>query len=107
MLVFEPDWIQHGNDKNSKTPIYSIHVHPNGKWLASGGQDYKIKIWNLDPFHNQDAELDESVPKLLSTLVSHNGAVLCVRWSATGLLASGSDDTKIVIWNIDSLLALI
>ncbi|KAI9345999.1 WD40-repeat-containing domain protein, partial [Zopfochytrium polystomum] len=71
--------------------------------LATGGQDGKIKLWNTLPILDEDAESDATVPKLLSTLVLHTGAVLCVRWSCADgrLLASGSDDNKIVIWSQD------
>jgi protein HIRA/HIR1 len=57
----------------------------------------------MAPIRNDQLEKDEAVPKLLSTLVLHDGAVLCVRWSPDGqLLASGSDDTKVVIWQYDA-----
>ncbi|KAI8909178.1 WD40-repeat-containing domain protein [Gorgonomyces haynaldii] len=102
MLIFKPEWVNHSTEKNKATPIYSIHVHPNGEYLATGGQDSKIKIWNTASLLDQQKELDEAVPKLVSTLVLHNGAVLSVRWSIDGeFLATGSDDTKVVIWTVD------
>jgi protein HIRA/HIR1 len=67
-----------------------------------------IKIWNTLPIFDEQAEQDPSIPKCLSTLQFHagifkiligKGAVLCVRWSNNGqFLASGADDTKVVIW---------
>ncbi|KAJ1548116.1 HIR complex subunit, partial [Cladochytrium tenue] len=74
-----------------------------GPRIATGGQDGRIRLWNSLPILDPDAEMDESVPRLLSILAIHTGAVLCVRWSSIDgrLLASGSDDSKIVIWDKD------
>ncbi|KAJ3317765.1 HIR complex subunit [Boothiomyces sp. JEL0866] len=103
MRIYTPDWVTHSNKSKRSTPIYSIHAHPLENKLATAGQDFNIKIWNLDAILDSTIEADESIPKLLSTLSLHDGAVLCVRWSPNGqLLASGSDDTKIVIWSLDN-----
>lgn len=101
MIVSTPDWVKHSNDKHKSTPIYSLHVHPSSTYLVTGGQDFKIKVWSMLPLLDQAAE--DSSPKLMSTLVMHTGAVLAVRWSPDGeMLASGSDDTKIIIWAPDA-----
>ncbi|KAI8894110.1 WD40-repeat-containing domain protein [Globomyces pollinis-pini] len=101
MKIFIPTWIKHSTEK-SNTPVYSVHVHPTEDKLATGGQDFTIKIWNTKPVMNEKDQLDDQVQQLLSTLNLHDGAVLCVRWSPDGVyLASGSDDTKIVVWTLD------
>ncbi|KZT51632.1 WD40 repeat-like protein [Calocera cornea HHB12733] len=42
------------------------------------------------------------MPRTLCTLTMHVGPVLCVRWSYSGrLLASGSDDGLVMIWDLD------
>ncbi|KAJ3162793.1 HIR complex subunit [Geranomyces michiganensis] len=103
MFIFSPPWIAHKNDKGHPTPIYSLAVHPLGKRLATGGQDSKIKLWNLDPVYEDKLEDDNNTPKLLATLAAHSGSVLCVRWSNDDgiYLASGADDFKIVLWKQD------
>ncbi|KAJ3331686.1 HIR complex subunit [Blyttiomyces sp. JEL0837] len=102
-FILSPDWITHLGDKGRKTPIYSIHVQPipEGR-LATGGQDGKVKLWNVKPILDNAVEQTEE-PRLLATLSSHSGAVLCVRWSNGNarFLASGSDDFKVVIWDQD------
>ena len=98
MHLIIPSWVGHFNEKSKKCPIYSICAHPTLDKLATGGQDCKIKIWNTLPIQDKQVELDDNIPKLLATLTLHNGAVLCLQWSGNGRLASGSDDTKIIIW---------
>ncbi|KAI9323328.1 WD40-repeat-containing domain protein [Dichotomocladium elegans] len=105
MIIFKPEWIRHAErEKGVKMCIYSIHVHPDGKRLATGGLDAAIRIWNTKPILDEAAENDPQCHKLLCTLTRHNGAVLCVRWSNTEgrYLASSSDnDNVIIIWEME------
>ncbi|KAI9094920.1 WD40-repeat-containing domain protein [Phlyctochytrium arcticum] len=103
MLLLGIPWISHTNDKRHKTPIYSLAVHPQGGKLATGGQDSKVKLWNLAPVHDEKLENDPDTPKLLATLSAHSGTILCTRWANDHgqFLASGADDCKIVIWAQD------
>jgi protein HIRA/HIR1 len=66
MKIFKPEWINHTQKK--AVPIYSIHVNPRNQKIATGGQDFKIKIWNMEPV-KQDCEAE----KLLSVCVLHDG----------------------------------
>lgn len=101
MKIYKPTWVSHSNAKHSLA-IYSIHINPVTDRIATGAQginhltDFKIKIWSLESvktFENDDC---------LSVLEMHDGAVLCVRWSFCGkYLASGADDNKIIIWELD------
>ncbi|KAJ1537148.1 HIR complex subunit [Nowakowskiella sp. JEL0078] len=102
MFILISDKVEHLDFKKIKrNPIYSLHCHPSGRKLATGGQDYNVKIWSMDIIMSQRLHIAEpSEDALLSVLSIHTGAVLCVRWS-NGLgkqLASSSDDQKIAIW---------
>ncbi|ORE08918.1 WD40 repeat-like protein [Rhizopus microsporus var. microsporus] len=109
MIIFKPDWVSHAADKTQeakgkKPCIYSIHVHPDGTRLATGGLDGKVRIWNTEPIYDEEAEKNPNCNKLLCTMTMHNGAVLCVRWSNHDghYLASGSDnDNVIIVWEKD------
>lgn len=94
-----PDWIVHRADERSKrSTIYTLDVHPDGTRLATGGLDTKIRVWATAPIVKESTRS----PRLLSTLARHTGAVLCLRWSHSGrFLASGSDDTVALIWDLD------
>jgi WD40 repeat protein len=68
-----------------------VAFSPDGQTLATGGQDKKIKIWNLQN------------GKSIRTLAGHSGGVNCVAFSPDGqTLASGSFDKKIKIWNLEN-----
>ncbi|EJT99410.1 WD40 repeat-like protein [Dacryopinax primogenitus] len=98
MQLIKPAWVMHTDEKKKRLPIFSLHVHGDGSRLATGGLDSKVRIWSTA------AILDEhnTMPKSLCTLTMHVGPVLCVRWSHSGrLLASGSDDGLVMIWDLD------
>ena len=92
--------------KSDQTPkrlsIFSVHVHPDGSRIATGGLDAKIRIWSTKPILNSVSEQSNRPPKSLCTLTMHTGPVLCVRWAHSGRwLASGSDDEIVMIWDLD------
>lgn len=79
-----------------------------------------MKIWSTVPILDSSADQNEGDHKLLCTMSSHTGqlspssctseiidlirigSVLAVRWAHHGrYLASGSDDTVVMIWVID------
>ncbi|KAG6840432.1 hypothetical protein C0991_006744 [Blastosporella zonata] len=82
--------------------IFSVHVHPDGSRIATGGLDAKIRIWSTKPILNHASELSNKPPKSLCTLTMHTGPVLVVRWAHSGRwLASGSDDEIVMVWDLD------
>ncbi|RUS27941.1 hypothetical protein BC938DRAFT_482537, partial [Jimgerdemannia flammicorona] len=77
-------------DKKKKGCIYSVHVHPDGARLATGGlgsshvsrtgtmpllrvAHTKVKIWNTAPLFDPSKENDDSILRLLCTMTMHNG----------------------------------
>ena len=96
--------IETKNDQSDpkRLPIFSVHVHPDGSRIATGGLDAKIRIWSTKPILNLASERSGKPPKGLCTLSMHTGPVLTVRWAHSGRwLASGSDDTVVMIWDHD------
>jgi len=77
--------------KGHRGKVYSVTYGPNGKYLASGGSDQTVRLW------------DVNTGKLLHTYQGHQGSVLVVRFSPDGKnLVSGSADGTIKIWGTTS-----
>ncbi len=70
-----------------KKPVLSAALSPNGKYLASGGEDRSIHIWRV------------STGELLRVLRAHTGDVNAVAFSHDGrFIASGGSDQTIKLW---------
>ena len=73
------------------TRINCVVFGPEGKWLASGGADNQIKLW------------DAASGRELRSLNGHTGWIKSLAVSTDGLwLASGSNDRTIKVWNVAS-----
>ena len=67
--------------------VFGVAVSPDGSKIASCSGDRSVKIWNFDG-------------TLAIALAGHDGAVRCIDFHPNGyLLASGSDEGDIIIWN--------
>lgn len=68
--------------------VYSVVWSADGRTLASGSWDKRIKVWN------------GQTGRLLYTLSGHKGIVKSVAWSPDGqVLASGSLDNTMKLWD--------
>ena len=66
---------------------------PDGTLLASGRQDWRVKIWRVGSWQE------------VAVLEGHHGGVLGIAFSPDGrLLVSGSADNTIKLWDLSSLL---
>jgi WD40 repeat protein len=67
--------------------VWSVALSADGRTLVSGGEDIRIKIWDMQ------------TGKELGTLTGHTSTVFSVALSADGqTLVSGSSDGTIKIW---------
>jgi WD40 repeat protein len=70
-------------------PLYAVAVSPNGRVVASAGEDQVVKLWDL------------ATRQALRTLTAHTATVCGLAFSADGRrLASGSRDGTIVLWDV-------
>ncbi len=80
----EPEELKAHDDQ-----VYSVAFSPDGKYLATGGFDNLVKVW------------DFTQRKELFKLTGHTGPVYCVAFSKDGTtLASSSDDKTVRLWNV-------
>ncbi len=67
--------------------VHQIALSPDGKTLASGGEDSTLRLW--DPLAGQE----------LMTLRAHSAVIACLAWSPDGQsLYTGSGDATVRIW---------
>ena len=73
------------------SPVQIVSFSPNGRRIASAGDDNTIKLW------------DSTTGEELRTLVGHAGPVTSVSFSPDGqFIASGSRDRTFKLWDVDS-----
>jgi WD40 repeat protein len=74
-----------------KDAIYSVALSPDGKILATGSYDQKIKLWDVE------------TGKELETLSGHNGCIYHLAFRPDGrILASASADRTVKLWEVAS-----
>lgn len=72
-----------------KDALYALALSPDGKTLATGSYDQKIKLWNI-------ADGQE-----LKTLTGHNGGIFGLSFRPDGkVLASASADRTVKLWDM-------
>lgn len=81
--------------------VYSCHVSPDGKRLATAGGDGHVRIWSTESIYSAD-DPDYQKPRQLCHMSHHLGTIHSVRFSPNGrYLASGADDKIICVYYLD------
>lgn len=71
--------------------VSTLAWSPNGQWIASGGGDCTVQVWNV------------ATGETHSVYHGHTNYVQAVAWSPDGqYIASGSDDCTVKVWNIST-----
>ncbi|PFH61366.1 hypothetical protein XA68_17544 [Ophiocordyceps unilateralis] len=99
MHIVKPAWLSHSGEQKD-FEVYSCHVSPDGKRLATAGGDGHVRIWSTEAILGAgDAA---SKPRQLCHMSHHLGTIHSVRFSSNGrYLASGADDKLICVYHLD------
>ncbi|KAK7418789.1 HIR complex subunit [Neonectria magnoliae] len=100
MHLIKPSWLSHSGEQKD-FEVYSCHVSPDGKRLATAGGDGHVRIWSTESVYNANNP-DYNKPRQLCHMSHHLGTIHSVRFSPNGrYLASGADDKIICVYHLD------
>ena len=80
----------HGKLAGKPSVVTAVALVPGGKWIASGGDDHLVRIWNSE------------TGVLAQTLKGHADWVRSLAFSPDGnKLVSAGDDHRLIEWSVD------
>ena len=93
-LLSEPDlgdplWILKGHAGT----VTAVAFSPSGKILASGSVDQRVRLWDL------------TTGQHLHTFSNHTSEISAVAFVRDDVLACGSSDGTVFIWNLDKIVS--
>ncbi|XP_031093943.1 chromatin assembly factor 1 subunit FAS2 isoform X1 [Ipomoea triloba] len=81
-------------------PVLTLDFHPLTGILATGGADFDIKLWVINPSEDKKKSPEVTYKTSLSY---HSSAVNVLRFSPSGEhLASGADGGEMILWKLHS-----
>ena len=98
--VAEPEWDRLMEVQSLESHIGAIWVarfSHDGLYLATGGQDMVVRVWQLAD--GRGSTLLE--PEPIREFSAHNADILDLAWSPSNFLLSASRDKTVRLWHVD------
>ena len=78
--------------------VYALAFSPDGKHLAAGGADNRVRIWEISE------SAAETTNPLLHSKFGHEGTILRLAYSPDGkTLASTAEDRTVKLWDAEEM----
>lgn len=71
--------------------VYAVAFHPDGKTIAVGGPEGAVLLFDV-----------ETQQRLVKSLQAHSQAVYSIAFSRDGIMASGSADASVILWDMNA-----
>ena len=91
LVVDTATWTLVDTLRAHRGPILGLAIHPDGRWLATGGQDARVRLWAL----GTDGKPDP-VPRELG---APGGPVLDLAFPPGGGLLAAAADSTVYLWD--------
>ena len=97
-----PEPVQFGTLRGHAGDINAIALSPDGKTLASAGEDFHVKLWDIAAQRERVTLRQDAGPRIPKERVSaHCNPVQTVAFRPDGkTLASGSMDATVRVWDV-------
>ncbi len=78
--------------------VYAVAFSPDGKRVAAGGVDNRIRVWQISP------EGKENTNPIVYSRFAHEGAVVKLVYSADGkTMVSAGEDRTVKVWDAEKM----
>ena len=87
----------------SVLPTWVMEFSKNNKYLATGGQDCILRIWEINYLEDDEEYLSFINPEPFREYNTHKKDIVDISWNTVNknLLLTASHDMKIILWRID------